>query len=318
MVLAMVVGISSSGPAATTAQEASTSPTSILLLGGDAGPQRVGLRSDTMMVASIDPETGRTALFGVPRNLTNTPLPEPWADLFVCGCWESLLNELYPFVEANADLFGGGDHAGATVMMATIGDLLGLQIDYYALVDMEGFVRVIDALGGITIDVPVQESVLISPAIEGEGWQQFVISAGRQTLDGRTALAYARTRVDSGDYSRMARQRCIIGAMAREADVETLVLNYPLIARSIQDAVRTNVPLGEIPDLIELLGQIDFTQFFTIGFTTDNFMSGYAGQPYYPIPDPIAIRSAVNTLLSGSADNASLVSGSVPSECAWT
>ncbi|MGD9714424.1 MAG: LCP family protein, partial [Thermomicrobiales bacterium] len=275
--------------------------TTILLMGGDAGPQRIGLRTDSMMVASIDRESGRAALFGVPRNLVNTPLPEPYASLFVCGCWESLLNELYYFAEANPDLFGGPG-MGGEVMMRTIEHLLQLDIDYYALVDLPGFVQVIDAVGGVTIDVPVQESVLLSPAFESDGWQQYVIPVGRQHLDGRTALAYARTRVEGGDYERMARQRCIIGALAREADVGNLLLNYPQIVGSVENAILTNVTLDKLPGLIELLGEVDFGSLYTLGFTTEEYMAGYAGEDYYPIPSPERFSAAVDQVFDSSTD----------------
>ena len=316
--LVATVSIPLSAPVAAQQEPGGDGKTTILLMGGDAGPQRVGLRTDTMMVASVDRETGRTALFGVPRNLVNTPLPEPYASLFVCGCWESLLNELYPFAEANPELFGGGAHPGGEVMMRTIEHLLGLDIDYFALVDLPGFVRVIDALGGVTIDVPEAESVLLSPAFEEDGWQQFVIPAGTQTLDGRTTLAYARTRVDSGDYERMGRQRCIVGAMARQADVSRLILNYPEIANAVADVVHTNVPLKKLPDLIELLGGIDFAQFYVLGFTTDNYMSGYDGQPYYPIPDPLLISGAVDRVFDEPMESLVGLVQPISSTCQWS
>ncbi len=290
--------------------------TTILLMGGDAGPQRIGLRTDSMMVASIDRETGRAALFGVPRNLVNTPLPEPYASLFVCGCWESLLNELYFFAEANPDLFGG-EGKGGEVMMRTIENLLRLDIDYYALVDLPGFVQVIDAVGGVTIDVPVQESVLLSPAFESDGWQQYVIPVGRQHLDGRTALAYARTRVEGGDYERMARQRCIIGALAREADIGTLLLNYPDIVNSVENAIITNVTLDKLPGLIELLGEVDFGSLYTLGFTTEQYMAGYAGQDYYPIPSQELISAAVDQVFDSPPEDVAASFGTLPSSCAW-
>ncbi len=299
------------------AQSEGDGKTTILLMGGDAGPQRIGLRTDSMMVASIDRETGRAALFGVPRNLVNTPLPEPYADLFVCGCWESLLNELYLFAEANPDLFGGGSHVGGRVMMDTIEFLLGLDIDYYALVDLPGFVRVIDAIGGVTIDVPVQETVLLSPAFESDGWQQYFIPVGRQHLDGRTALAYARTREDAGDYERMARQRCIIGALARQADVGNLLFNYPDIVGDVEGAVVTNVPLDRLPDLIELLGEVDFGSLYTVGFTTTEYMAGYAGEPYYPVPSQELISQTVDAVFAAPPETVAGSYGTLPGSCSW-
>ncbi len=299
------------------AQTRGDGKTTILLMGGDAGPQRVGLRTDSMMVASVDRETGRAALFGVPRNLVNTPLPEPYSDLFVCGCWESLLNELYPFAQANPDLFGTGSHNAGEVMMRTIGHLLGLDIDYYALVDLPGFVQVIDGIGGVTIDVPVQESVLLSPAFESDGWQQYVIPAGRQHLDGRTALAYARTREDAGDYERMARQRCLIGALAREADISALLFNYPQIVSDVEHAIVTSVPLEKLGELIEMLGGVDFGALYTVGFTTENYMAGYAGESYYPIPSMELISQTVDSVFDAPVETVAGTYGTLPSSCSW-
>lgn len=315
VLLASVIAVIAQGATAQ-GEPGGDGKTTILLMGGDAGPQRIGLRTDSMMVASIDRETGRAALFGVPRNLVNTPLPEPYASLFVCGCWESLLNELYFFAEANPDLFGG-EGMGGEVMMRTIENLLRLDIDYYALVDLPGFVQVIDAVGGVTIDVPVQESVLLSPAFESDGWQQYVIPVGRQHLDGRTALAYARTRVEGGDYERMARQRCIIGALAREADIGTLLLNYPDIVGSVENALITNVTLDKLPGLIELLGEVDFGALYTLGFTTEQYMAGYAGEDYYPIPSQDLISAAVDQVFEAPPEDVAASFGTLPSSCAW-
>lgn len=300
-----------------TAQQTVTGNTTILLMGGDAGPQRYGIRTDTMMVASVNPETGRTALIGVPRNLVNTPLPEPYASLFVCGCWESLLNELYEFAEANPDLFGGGPHPGGRVMMETIEHLLNLDIDYFALVDLTGFVRVIDALGGVDIEVPQSLSIYLSPAIEGEPWQQYVIPAGYQHLDGRTALAYVRSREDESDYERMARQRCLIGSLARTADVESLIRNYPAITNDVKDAIRTNVPLDKLPELIEILGEIDLSTTATLGLTHGIYMTTFVNGGY-PVPNPAAMSEAVAQLFTLSPDEVAATYGTVSTACGWT
>ena len=206
---------------------------------------------------------------------------------------------------------------GGEVMMRSIEHLLQLDIDYYALVDLPGFVQVIDAVGGVTIDVPVQESVLLSPAFESEGWQQYIIPVGRQHLDGRTALAYARTRVEGGDYERMARQRCIIGALAREADISSFLLNYPDIVSSVQNAIITNVTLDKLPGLIELLGEVDFGALYTLGFTSDQYMAGFAGKDYYPIPSPELFSAAVDQVFEAPVEDVAASYGTLPATCAW-
>ena len=300
-----------------TAQEEHDNTVTILLMGGDAGPQRIGLRTDSMTVATLDRATGRTALFGVPRNLTNTPLPEPYAGLFVCGCWESLLNELYYFAESNPDLFGGGPHPGGQVMMDTMEHLLGIDIDYFALVDLPGFVNVIDALGGVTLDIPRTYSIYLSPAFESDGWQQYVIPAGRQHLDGRTALAYARSRVDENDYQRMARQRCVLGGLIRQADVGNLLVNDPNVVNSVQDAVVTNVPLDDLPNLIEMIERIDFNTLYTIGFTTPDYMSYYVDE-WHPVPDPAKISRAVELVFTQPTNDVAGTFGTLPEACSWS
>lgn len=319
LLIALVAGavLTAGAAAPATAQQTVLGNTTILLMGGDAGPQRYGIRTDTMMVASVDPETGRTALIGVPRNLVNTPLPEPYASLFVCGCWESLLNELYEFAEANPDLFGGGPNPGGRVMMDTIEYLLNLDIDYFALVDLTGFVRVVDALGGIDIEVPQQLSIYLSPAVEGEAWQQYVIPAGQQHLDGRTALAYVRSREDESDYERMARQRCLIGSIARTANVESLIRNYPAITNDVKDAIRTNVPIDKLPELIELLGEIDLSTTATLGLTHGIYMTTFVNGGY-PVPNPAAMGEAVAHLFTLSADEVASTYGTVPAACGWS
>jgi len=178
-------------------------------------------------------------------------------------------------------------------------------------------VQVIDAIGGVTIDVPVQESVLLSPAFEADGWQQYVIPAGRQHLDGRTALAYARTREDAGDYERMARQRCLIGALAREADIGTLLFNYPGIVSNVEHAIVTNVPLDQLGGMIELLGGVDFGALYTVGFTTDAHMNGYAGESYYPIPSQELISQTVAAVFDAPLETVAETFGTLPSSCSW-
>ncbi len=127
----------------------------VLLLGGDAGPGRWSLRTDTMVVVSIDPATGDTAMISVPRNLPRLPFPpdSPVGRKRFPRGFTDLANAVYPYVNARRDLAGGGDDAGAQAIKSGIAQLLGIPMHYYVLVDMAGFVDVVDALGGIDIYV---------------------------------------------------------------------------------------------------------------------------------------------------------------------
>ena len=290
---------------------------SILLLGADAGPQRSGIRTDSIIVASVEKATGRAALFSVPRNLVNVPLPDRYAPLFDCGCWASLINELYGYANANPDLFGGGANPGADVMKETIGVLLGLSIDYFALVDLPGFVDVIDALGGVTIDVPVRISIYLSPAIESDPWEQFDIQPGRQHLDGRASLAYVRSREDESDYERMTRQRCLLGALANSVDIGSFLTSYSKLANALEESLLTDVPRGDLPGLIELASDVDLESVATIGFTSANYMSTYV-PPGYPVPNPAAIQQAVADAFSQPVEALNQTYGTIPHACAWS
>jgi LCP family protein required for cell wall assembly len=288
----------------------------ILLLGADAGPERTGIRTDSIMVARVDRETGRAALFSIPRNMVNVPLAERYAPLFDCRCWGSLINELYGYANANPDLFGGGANPGAGVMKETIGELLGITIDYYALVDLPGFVDVFDALGGVTIDVPQRIQIYLSPPKEGEAWTQYDIQPGRQHLDGRAALAYVRSRLGESDYERMARQRCLLGALANSADMASLLTSFSDLTDALADSLLTDIPREALPDLIELADQVDLSAVATIGFTTRTYMNGYI-PPGYPVPNPAVIQQAVVDAFAQSVEVVAQTYGTLPGACSW-
>ncbi|HEY4604367.1 MAG TPA: LCP family protein, partial [Blastococcus sp.] len=133
----------------------------VLLLGGDGGAGREGVRTDTVMVANIDTQTGDTTLFSLPRNLENLPFPKTsplhkvYPNGFDAGAEsESLLNAVYRNgPAAHPDILGPTDNPGADFLKLGVGEALGLPIDYFVLVNMDGFSQLIDALGGITVNV---------------------------------------------------------------------------------------------------------------------------------------------------------------------
>ena len=108
----------------------------VLLLGGDAGPGRWGLRTDTMIVVSLNLKTGTASVFSVPRNLRNVPLPE--SAHTELETFPDILNALWGYAESHPDLFPGAKRPGPTALKETIGNLLGLHIDYFAAVDLRG------------------------------------------------------------------------------------------------------------------------------------------------------------------------------------
>ncbi|MCL1601442.1 MAG: LCP family protein [Actinomycetia bacterium] len=245
----------------------------ILLIGGDFGQGRTGVRTDTMITVSIDPVTGETAMFSVPRNWTYSPLPEGMG-IWDCDCYPELINELWVMGEQYPDAFPGPGTPSENAVKGVIGEFLGLDIDYYAMVNLDGFVDIVDALGGVNIYVP---STVIDEEYPHEdgSYERLQIDQGWQELDGHLALAYARTRNADSDYFRMNRQRCVIEAMIEEADPTALVLNFGKLADVMKNTMQTDIPIDALPQLIELLPGVDLDEVVSIRFIPPEYHLKY-------------------------------------------
>lgn len=225
----------------------------ILLLGGDAGPGRPGLRTDSMIVISINSETGRTIIISIPRNMDDMPFPEgsPLAERFPDG-FTDLANAIYPYGVQHPEMVGGVDDAGAQAIKLSMSQLLGIPIHYYVLADMAGFVDIVDALGGIDIDVPKRMPTPGNPRGSKHPVPEY-IEKGPQHMDGTLALAYARTREADSDHQRMGRQQCLLGALANAATPMTLALGFTDVVAAFGDAVTTDIPRDELGDFSQLI-----------------------------------------------------------------
>ncbi len=226
----------------------------VLLLGGDAGPGRYSLRTDSMIVVSMDPVSGDTAMISIPRALDDLPFPPgtPLAEEFPDG-FTNLANAVYTYVNGHRELAGGGEDAGAQAIKQGIAQLLGIPINYYVLVDMAGFVDVVDALGGIDILVPRRVPSPGNPRNAKHPVPPY-IDAGQQHMDGTLTLAYARTRSADSDYQRMARQRCVLAAISASATPKALATGLPALLDAFGAAVQTDIPrsqLGAFAQLVE-------------------------------------------------------------------
>ncbi len=225
----------------------------VLLLGGDAGPGRPGLRTDSMVVVSIDSETGLGVIISVPRNMEGIPFPDgtPLADKFPDG-FDGLANAIYTYGDNHRDLLGGVDDAGARAIKLGISQLLGIPINYYVLVDMAGFVDIVDSLGGIDIYVPKRMPTPGNPRGSKHPVPEY-IQKGQQHMDGTIALAYARTREADSDYQRMSRQQCLLGALSDAATPLALTLGFTALLTALGDSVTTDIPRDNLNDFAQLL-----------------------------------------------------------------
>jgi polyisoprenyl-teichoic acid--peptidoglycan teichoic acid transferase len=235
----------------------------ILLLGGDGGAGREGVRTDTVIVANVQTATGATTLFSLPRNLENLPFPadSPLAAVYPNGFTagsesESLLNAVYRNgPAAHPDILGPTDDPGADFLKLGVGEALGLHIDYYVLVNLDGFSRLVDALGGITLNVNYYVPVNGDTAT-GALPDAYIAPGPAQHMSGTRALDFARGRYGLSDYLRMDRQRCVLQAIVDAADPVTLLSQYQELARTTQDIVRTDIPAGVLRDAVDLAFQV--------------------------------------------------------------
>jgi LCP family protein required for cell wall assembly len=227
----------------------------LLLLGSDAGRDRWSRRMDVMLLVEIDVATGKVAMIGIPRNIQNAPLPAgPARDAVACGCYAPLLNGLY--VEATVvhpgRWPGEGAVAGIGAVRSVVSELTGRPIDAVLVADLWGVIKVVDAMGGIDIDVPssVYDAHYPDPVM---GNIEIYIPAGQQHLNGRMALAYARSRHQDSDYSRMSRQQTMLLAIRDGIGAET-ILNAPALFKAAKGFAWTDLPRDSLPNLVNLFG----------------------------------------------------------------
>ncbi len=254
----------------------------VLLLGSDAGVGRTGTRTDTMILFTVDPETGDAAMFSIPRNLTEAPLPEDMG-IWDCDCFPDILTHLWANGEWYPDAFPGPQAPSVNALKAAVGLIFGVEIQYYAKVDLAGFVGIFDALGGVTIDVPKRIVDDNYPHEDG-GRERVVIDVGEQHLDGHLALAYSRIRRHSGDFARMHRQRCVIAALIDQTGPADLLAGLPGFTNALRDHVETDIPLDALDDFVLLLSRLELDRLATLRITRYNYgASGHAGYQLYDI-----------------------------------
>jgi LCP family protein required for cell wall assembly len=216
----------------------------VLLTGIDSGPGRNHSLNDTLIVASIDPVTQKVAMVSFPRDIANFPL-------YNGGRYTDKINSLMSYAGKHKDRFPDGP---VNTLTKELGYLVGAPIHYYAAVDLDGFRRLIDKVGGVDIDNPRA----INDPVYG-GWTDkrpigFSLSAGLHHLDGQSALAFVRSRMGSGDsdFSRARRQQQLLVALARKLSDPKMLTRLPDLLTVAGDTVRTNFPSDRLREMIAL------------------------------------------------------------------
>jgi polyisoprenyl-teichoic acid--peptidoglycan teichoic acid transferase len=257
----------------------------VLLLGGDGGVDRIGVRTDTIILASIDTVSGKVVTFSLPRNMMyarfpkNSPLRTAYPDGFSGegdpGNW--MLNAVYREVPLlNPHILGKSDNEGADALKLAVQGSLGLRVDYYVLINLNGFEQLVDAMGGVTVNInePIAIGGRTDLGVPPTGWLD---PGPNQHLDGWHALWYTRGRYGADDYQRMDRQRCMINAIVDEADPLNLLRRYQALARASKDIVRTDIPRDLLPAFVDLALKMKDTRVKSVVFrSSDDF---YPGDP---------------------------------------
>lgn len=235
----------------------------IMLLGADSGRDRFGIRPDSISVISINAATGQAVNIGLPRNLQHvgfvagSPMLKVYPNGWNCGL-ECLINAIYKDVTDNhANLYPDAVKRGSTPGVEATRDAVqyvtGLKIQSYVIVDMAAFSSLIDALGGI--DINVQQRLPIGGQKDDlsdvKGW----IEAGQQHMDGYTALWYARSRHSTNDYDRMRRQHEVEDQVLKQMDPANVLSRVQQIMSAGKELVKTDIPSGMLFEYKNLAGK---------------------------------------------------------------
>jgi LCP family protein required for cell wall assembly len=208
-----------------------------------------------MTVASVDAETGRSVLFRLPRNMEDVPFPDysPLHDKFPkgygCKDHSCMLNAVYTYASEHKDLYSGVKDPGAQATAEAIEGATGLKINYYVLIDLKGFEALVNAVGGINMDISKRLPIGGGPTHPIYGY----VEAGKNVhLDGYHALWFARSRSSDSDYARIARQKCVMSAMLNQLDPVTVLTKFNGIASAGKEIMETNIPTSDLNTLMEL------------------------------------------------------------------
>ncbi|MFT8394523.1 LCP family protein [Propionibacterium sp.] len=292
----------------------------ILLLGGDSGAGRddqLGLRTDTVILASIDTHTGNTVLIQLPRNLENVPF-QSGSDLAkvypngrtwdgVTGSEDSyMLNAVWNEVpQEHPELFKDTDFAGADATKLAVGGITGLNVDYFVMINIDGIQKLVDAMGGVTVNInfPIAKG----GHVDGYGDEACGVDGNlpvgpNEHLGGSDAMWYARSRCNDPDYDygRMRRQSCLINAVIKQANPQTMLTRYEAIASAGQQMMSTDIPEDLLDDIAELALKVKDAQVTRVVFAQSLDGTPVPNEVVPGNPDYPAMRTTIEDAIWAS------------------
>ncbi|WP_309128000.1 LCP family protein [Microbacterium sp.] len=265
----------------------------ILLLGADSGDGRDSMRFDSISVVSVNAETGAVTITGIPRELPHAPFSEgsPMLELYPngfegqssasCG-WNGWMNHIRNAAEVcrgdqgkslYPDAAAHGSAPGIEATKDAAEGALGIEIPYYVFLDMNGFAQLVDALGGVDIEVTERLPKGGGPAYTGQpvdDWAIGWIEPGEQHMNGDTAQWYARSRYTTSDWDRMKRQRELQVAILEQFTPENVASRFNDIAAAGTALVQTDLPKDKLPEFFDLVMKAKKHPVTRIELTPDN------------------------------------------------
>jgi LCP family protein required for cell wall assembly len=269
----------------------------ILLIGSDQRPKEGTYNTDTLIVVSIDPTTRQVAMFSLPRDVVDVPLPAgPLRNAYAGGVFPKKVNSLFTSVRSRPDLVSGTNRTrGYNGLKAVLGELYDLDVKYFVEVNFDGFKKVVDAMGGVTINVQIPVVDESYPSDTGRLSRVF-IPTGIQHMTGAEALVYARSRHSGqGDFDRAARQQRVLTSLREQADIASLIPRIPELLAAVKATVKTDIPQDELAKLAGLAGAVDTKNIRSYVFSPPRYGTERTAdrRGYVVIPNVSRIRAAV-------------------------
>ncbi|NWG21816.1 MAG: LCP family protein [Chloroflexi bacterium] len=275
---------------APTAEPENDDPVNILLLGADARVDEDISRTDAIILLHINPRSNHVSMLSLPRDLM----------VDVPGYGRRKINSVYPFGERRL-----GKGYGAALLKETVAGLVGVPVHHFALVNFEGFRKVIDIVDGVYIDVPRVIDDPRYPMDEFPGdvrTMRVRFDPGRQLMDSERALIYARTRHADNDFGRNQRQQQVLLAVlerVRERGLMSQINKIDDYTGALRDYVRTDLPRSEMLRLARVATRLDLEN--VQRYAIDSKMIITLGDPDTFTADPEAVREIVDRMIAGSA-----------------
>jgi LCP family protein required for cell wall assembly len=251
-----------------------------------------------MITVSIDPQTNQVVMFQLPRDTVDVPIPPGRAQSLWGSVYSGKINSFAAAANIRPDIFPGNTKThtrGLNGLKAILGNLYGLDIKYFVQVNFDGFKQVVDALGGVTINVQVPVLDDNFPQSGGHRLRLF-IPAGIQHMDGTQALEYARSRKSTSDFERAARQQRVLVSIREQLDIGEAIKNIDVLAAAIGNSLRTDIPVELVPQLLGLADRISSRSIRSVIFTPPFYQTECLNCPprgYIIQPRVSRIRQAV-------------------------